>query len=189
MIIPVGHGQATWIFSGPNLPLGAAVTLGFHDESGDPLSEVAFDLYTLFADTLLPNLHSQTIAATCRVKKGPNETGPVNEFSSTANGGVSGTGAPPNTAFLIEKRTALGGRKNRGRLYLPGIAEADVGEDGQINSTRLEALNVDCGSFFTGLVALNLPPEVLHTSSSDPTPITVFEADPVAGTQRRRMRR
>src|SRR4029453_202822 len=41
--------------------------------------------------------------------------------SAAAGGTVGGGSVPPNSAYLLKKTTALGGRKHRGRSYIPGV--------------------------------------------------------------------
>src|SRR5918998_3527883 len=38
-------------------------------------------------------------------------------------GTVAGGGLTQNCAWLVKKKSALGGRNNRGRLYIPGLPE------------------------------------------------------------------
>lgn len=45
----------------------------------------------------------------------------LDDSSNQGAGGVGGGAAPNNVSFAISFRTALGGRSNRGRNYVPGI--------------------------------------------------------------------
>lgn len=105
------------------------------------------------------------------------------------------TAASPQVACLVKKNTALGGRRNRGRMFIPWPAEGDIGNNGRLTPAALTALdgvatnlaNLDAGGSsggnFSSLV-------VLHDSGPfPPTAITGFSASPVVATQRRRLDR
>jgi hypothetical protein len=107
----------------------------------------------------------------------------------------AGSFLPQNSAFLVHKRTALGGRRHRGRLYLPGVNEALVDDKGLMSSTALNGVNAAALAWLNGVVSLEAVVNmvVLHTKPIGPTviaptPITVLTLDPVLGTQRRRLR-
>lgn len=110
-------------------------------------------------------------------------------------GAVSGDFLPQNNACLIRKRTALGGRKNRGRMYVPYVLpEGNVDNSGIIAGTRVTAIQTAADDFQDDLLAgdpgPSIPMVVLHSVSTDtPTPITTLEVDNLLATQRRRLRR
>lgn len=122
------------------------------------------------------------------LKQGPNETGPTFEDSRVVSGGTTGVGAVPNTAMLVRKVTGLGGRSNRGRLYLPGVSTSVITDTGQIGSTALGDYQEVWDTWLTGLDGEGITPVILHSSSSDPTAITSMRVEPVLATQRRRLR-
>lgn len=118
--------------------------------------------------------------------------------TSTLNnetGAASGTYLPQNTAVLVQKRSALGGRKNRGRMYVPFCAsEGSVDNVGNIDSTDLGVLQGLADDFLASLLDADpgpaLPMVILHSVSSEtPTTVTELRVDPVIATQRRRLRR
>jgi hypothetical protein len=108
---------------------------------------------------------------------------------------VVGTGvnqASANTAYLVHKNTAFGGRTGRGRCYIPGVVEASVGPDGDLLDATQTAITTDFQAWRTEIIALDLVPVVLHGPGHGalaPRPITSFACDGFAATQRRRMRR
>lgn len=113
------------------------------------------------------------------------------EFSGEHVGSSSGASLPPNTCYLIQKRTASGGRKNRGRMFLPKPSAAAIGENGAISSSQLLALAGAAGNFLTDCEAITGVTNcyVLHSSSVDtPTQITSLVPDANIATQRRRLR-
>jgi hypothetical protein len=126
------------------------------------------------------------------VKLGPNDLGPAAEFSSPATGGGSGSPAPPGISVLIRKQSAAGGRANRGRLFMPGIADEDMVAGGALASGIQAAFQGAADDLWGAMVAAELSPVVLHAANSPvttPTPIVSLSVDAVVATQRRRQRR
>ena len=190
MIIPVGYAQVTHIFSSGFLPYGAVTTYGIGDIGLFPdLNALASDLYDAFQDHVMGNLSSSVNHDTCRVKAGPNETGPVGEFTGVEVGGAGGTFASPNLAYLVEKHTALGGRKGRGRMFLPGVTEGGIGGSGDLDLTVLGDFTTNLANWLDALGGVGVEPVVLHSDETAPTPITAFVIDPKVATQRNRLRR
>ncbi len=119
-------------------------------------------------------------------------------FDSSITGIVgtgTGTLVPQNTAYIIRKTTASGGRRNRGRMYVPGVLEGVVSEAGVLAGATITALNASAatlkpgGAVHTAFGFLG-DPVILHDSGSQtPTPITDLGAQLLVGTQRRRLRR
>ena len=119
----------------------------------------------------------------------------------------------PNAAVLIHKRSAVGGRRNRGRMYLPWYTtDAGVDELGNLNSAELNAIQTTMTAYRVAIAGdANLGDMViLHDSSKytvtrpsptvkqitrttvvtpSPTVITALVCDPRIATQRRRMGR
>jgi hypothetical protein len=114
--------------------------------------------------------------------------------ASTALGGAGGASVPANVAALIHKRTARGGRRGRGRMYLPWwIQESDVDERGAISSTTIGFMNTALATWLADLAADGCPMVVLHdpgrTPAGAPDVVTSLTVDPIVGTQRRRLGR
>lgn len=101
----------------------------------------------------------------------------------------SATAATPNMAFLVKKLTGLGGRKNHGRLYLPGVEESVVDPTGVVDSSVVSALTTGFVNFVNDMAASNFFSVLLHNGTTAPTPITAVQAESLAATQRRRMRK
>jgi hypothetical protein len=113
--------------------------------------------------------------------------------ASTA-GGKAGTALPANCAALIHKVTARGGRRGRGRMYIPwAFDQADVTEAGTVNSTRRTALDNAMATLLSRLSTASTPMVLLHnpglTSMGAPDLVTSLRADNLIGTQRRRVGR
>lgn len=103
--------------------------------------------------------------------------------------------APPaNCAVLVHKRSARGGRRGRGRMFLPwALSEGDVDEVGKIATARVTAMQTICNNFLTALATNNVPMVILHnpgtTTPGAPNIVTNLIVDPLISTQRRRLGR
>lgn len=112
----------------------------------------------------------------------------VNTIAGTA--GLSSP--PPNVAVLIYKRTARGGRRGRGRLYVPWfVGSTNMTEDGVIAAATITALATSIGTWFTALQTRNVPMYLLHspgkTTPGAPNEVTSLVLSNVVATQRRRL--
>lgn len=104
------------------------------------------------------------------------------------------TSVPPNCALLVHKRTARGGRRGRGRLYIPwAMAGSSVDEAGVINASILTGLQTKATQFLSSLTTNNVPMVVLHnlgiSTMGPPNLVTSVVCDTRIGTQRRRLGR
>jgi hypothetical protein len=199
--IPEFYGQVTFTYSGSGVPLGAANTLGFANPTGKSAFAACTDLRTAWEARIMPQLVQNTGLDDVIVKLGPDETGPMAVQASGVAGSVLTPQASSNTAYLIQKLTAGGGRRNRGRLYLPGVSEASIDQAGNVLAATTTALNAAFLLFLGDMSADDLPAHLLHEPgrvrtvtyvetgpAPVPTPITGFSASASAATQRRRMR-
>jgi len=190
MIIPTGFAQATIVFAGPNLPTGAATTIGFEVNDNLTPSEAAEGVRDAWHTSFSNVLPEQQKLDLVFVKYGPNATGPAGEFGGDSEGGLAESTASPQVAFLVKKVTDLGGRRQRGRMFIPGVAEADVGSDGVLSSGMLANLDEAADAFKIGMESVVQPLFLLHNHPDDaPTPIVALVADSRVATQRRRLRR
>jgi len=117
--------------------------------------------------------------------------------------GTTGTSSdeklPQNCALLVSKNTAFGGRKNRGRFFIPNIlAESSVNEVGVIGSSTVANYQTFADNFLTDISGsgdagdLNIPMVILHngiaSTAPDPTLVSSLSVSNVISTQRRRLR-
>lgn len=193
MIIPVNFAQVNLIFTGASVPTGAEVTFGV-DNQGSTLTA------TLIADTVDTAYSNSGIAAeiaddvdltTILVKKGPNATG-ASASEPSGNPGTGGEQSSPNTAWLVRKETASGGRAGHGRFFLPGVPDGSMFANGQITSGHVTAMQLALDTFLLELEAQDIPMVVLHGAGSPistPTLVTGLLCQTTAATQRRRLRR
>lgn len=193
MIIPAGFVQVNWQYQGGWSQEGAEWTIGF-DLAGfvGSLPDLAAAAVGAYQSAGLPSMHTpDCVLANLLVKEGPNATGPSIDFPVNVGGTLTGEASPPNTAWLIQKQTALGGRAGRGRVYFPGINEVSVDPGGVLDSVALGNAQGFWDDFHMDLTAANLDPVLLHGVGSPiavPTPILQFAVDSKVATQRRRLR-
>jgi hypothetical protein len=147
-------------------------------------AEAVFDMYTDNFGPVLANSHLIT-----RLEL--RDSG--NIVTTSTGAAVTGTGGSPSVspqvAYLIEKRTALGGRRNRGRMYLPGPTEGTVDGRGNVTSARVNDLQVAIDGFLADLGAADMTMRILHADGGTPTQVTAGVAKALVATQRRRLKR
>lgn len=191
MRIPVGYAQCNMKYTGVAAPLGAEVTLGLKLPISDPDPEEIGEAVRLaWVENILPGQVNDITLSSILVKKGPNEDGPFAEVTSGALGDSSSPGWTPQVSILVRKNTALGGRRNRGRMFIPGYPENVAAENGGVDTGAQSAINAQFEQLRDDLVTVELLPVVLHGDQilTTPTLITSFSVAPVVATQRRRLR-
>ncbi len=208
--IPDGYAVASlkWLAAGDQQPMICTLGLDVVSASSPTPSEVANLVSTAWlsawAITTLSSLY--TFIGT-EVTFGPQPgEGPSAEDVRASVGTLAASPLTSNTALLVKKLTALGGRRNRGRMYLPGgyVGEVDVDQNGFITVANTAILQARMANFYSNLVvpAPTLQPVILHQGerlnpgvrpaafgpAPPPTPMTSFSVQRQVGTQRRRMR-
>ena len=112
------------------------------------------------------------------------------------SGESSAAKLPQNCALLVQKQTALGGRKGKGRMFLPGMLnESKVDAVGAIDADFVSDLQITADLFLENLGRSEpggwdaAPMVLLHNSSELPTLVDGLRISPVIATQRRRLRK
>lgn len=120
-----------------------------------------------------------------------NELGPQ-MLSAAANvsGTKSGEPVPPNCAFLATKRTARGGRRGRGRFFLPPVwvPEHEINAAGVISSGQVTIVQLLLEGLIAEMSAQDIPAVLLHSDGGTPDEITGVTVQSRLATQRRRLR-
>ncbi len=126
--------------------------------------------------------------------------------STTDTGDVNQESISANCALLVHKRTSRGGRRGRGRMYVPWcLPESSLDQAGRILSAELALLQTEADDFLAALIALPTVDAmvVLHSESRPPESggppvpsipglpnvVTSLQCDAIIGTQRRRLGR
>jgi len=131
------------------------------------------------------------------VKFGPLATGSAAvQGVAHAIGAGGGEAYAPNTALLVTKNTSLGGKRGKGRMFVPGLSEGDVANNGIVLAGPLAGFQTSWNAALTQLQSLTLLPMLLHSydpalgqSPQVPTEVTSFVPQALIATQRQRLRR
>jgi hypothetical protein len=118
---------------------------------------------------------------------------PVGNTTGNGFGDNAGDALPRQTSGIISLVTALGGRKNRGRVYVPFPSETDNAIAGHPTAGYVTALG-DLAAILTGPYigvgaggnTNDLQPVILHRVDGSVTPITGHFERSFWATQRRR---
>lgn len=163
MIIPEGFAEITYRFEGQRLPNGAAVVFGVQNAGNLSATAVATAARTAATTGLMTNLNSGVGLVEVLAKLGPNEDGPSASATGTIAGGVAIADAlAPNSAFLVTKNTARGGRRGKGRLFLPGVSETVVDGNGDIAPATATNLQAELTEWLGNLNTAGIPMVLLH---------------------------
>jgi hypothetical protein len=185
-VIPAGYAQLTHRFS-PVSNFGSAPAVVYGVDATLTI-DVAAACHQAFHDFWSQVGSDDVLLASTQLKYGPNDTGPMYEHEELLAGGLSGPIDSPSVSILIQKRSALGGRSNRGRMYLPGIEAGLVGPDGGLSGTAVSVGQAAADAFLADIDAAIGPMVILHSDLSAPTPVTDLVLQTWAATQRRRLR-
>lgn len=193
MPIPNGFADVAYGMTLAGDPEPMFVTMGWEWVSGPPAIEVLEGHYGRFVTLVRARYTSSFTFSECRFTFGTS-TGniPIVVFPEAPLAG-SRTGVnhmPNNSALLIRKATALGGRKNRGRMFFPSPTEENVGVVGDVLTAERTAWNTMLTAWLTGeATTLGLQPVLLHADGvTVPTVVTGLQTQSKIATQRRRLR-
>ena len=180
----------------------AYLTFGIDCTGTDPAA-VATQLRSAFTATnsLYTKLDANVTLLASRVSMGTDGTEDIVGINSNPVTCMSSmVGPPPNVAVLVHKRTARGGRRGRGRMYIPwALATTDITEAGIITGTTVSGWQTAVDAWAASLAAGAGPLVILHRSSlpgttkptvaGPPNPVTSLTVDTLVATQRRRLGR
>lgn len=190
MTIPEGFSQVSVVHTGGGIVDEAIWTVGVNNAFDVTPATIAGEVVTLLGTLNYEDLISSSVEVPeVRVKNGPDVNGPSAVDDTGIVGSIGGQAAPPNVSLLVHKLTAVGGRQGRGRLYMPGIAEASLEAGGGVEAALLADAQTFFSAFRTGMAFLNRPLALLHADASEPNEVTTLTVDARFATQRRRMRR
>jgi hypothetical protein len=189
-MIPAGFGEIAVVHTGGGIDGEAIWTMGFDNNAADSAADVAENVSDAIDTLGYLDVISSTVTVTeVRVKLGPDATGPSATHTNGSTGTVGGNSAPPNVAYLVTKNTALGGRKGRGRCYVPGVPEIAMGSGGSVDTAFLATLQDFMTTWGGAMTIASKPLHLLHGDATSPTAIDSLAADARFATQRRRLRR
>lgn len=193
LVIPPGYAQAVYRFTLTGDAEEMVVTLGVDMDEFAGDGAAAVDALALRFRTAYPAanilLGYTFVGVTLYVGQ---DGGPPTVFENVTPvvGTNAGPALPPNCAFLVQKRSASAGRRNRGRMFMP--AGVGVGEDSvPATGVMLEAQRI---VLQTRVNAWTDPTDhvIFHDSETvgagAPVPITLFVLQARLATVRRRLR-
>lgn len=194
--IPESCAQVSFWLRHAAMAREAAVTCGIRGIGGVTPTETDLEQAgTEFMDAWGSRFDNQV---TLTRVQGTYEIGTRTYGSLTVPMSIAGSGVqsspPPNVAVLVQKRTALLGRRGRGRMFFPwGVDESGVDEAGNIETAVRTAYQTGGANFIAGLASAGLEAVLLHTypttgSPMAAAPISAFVPSPIVATQRRRLR-
>ena len=193
-----------------NAGLEAVNVLWFEADAGydqTKLDDLTADVAAAWVANIMPLLYSTAVLV--EVRGTYYVAGLAAIFSSTlviggAGGVVADDPAPPNVAVVLSWRTAVGGRQNRGRTYLPGIPNNVIEDNGRLTEAARADFQTAAQDFITAMAAdtdqafsvFSRPTyDPPRAGTSDPTPprtghftpITTALVDARVDTQRGRL--
>lgn len=201
--VPATAGQVTFVLTltGDNEPMVLTCGIAVSEGAAQAVAEsIADSLNTSNAlRAVISSLYKFTsieVAINRGTAAEPDyEVGVVSVNISGSNGAAA---LPQNSAWILRKFTSLGGRRGKGRMFVPGLAEAVVSATGQVQDDFLDDLQA-AATFFYGLLSfidgdVQCVPVLIHSAevlanAPAPTIINSFGVDPIIGTQRRRLRK
>lgn len=199
--IPLGYAALSiehWL---SNYTRPAVVTFGakiLGTETGGLNLADAF--HEAFAEAFRTRMDSNVTLRNARAVVGQDGADPLVFDSNLSVAGSGGReSVAPALSLMLDKRTGIGGRRNRGRMYFPwALADSEVSEQGAVSGTPLTQWSTACANFMAEMKAIgNSPgthlfdfPVLLHSDElATPTEITTMVPNPVIRTQKQRQAR
>jgi hypothetical protein len=191
-----GFAEISMRFGRGDLSRPAYITFGIDPTATDP-SAIASSVALAFntAGSLKDMIDGNVTMTGVRVSLGTDGTEDLVYQSTTTIGCTrSMSSVPPNVALLVHKNTGRGGRRGRGRMFIPwALAGSDAQENGQVNNLLMSTFQGQCNTFLTQLGVQGVPMVVLHgpglTAPGAPNTVLTLTVDPLVSTQRRRLGR
>jgi hypothetical protein len=197
IVIPPGYAQCNIQLSHSLMPRMAYITWGcdFRDAGGDFQGAVD-DVRTAWAGSMHLQMDNSVMIGPVTARVGTDSGEPIvyTDSIAPAMGAVTGSVLPPAVALLVHKRTSRGGRRGRGRLFIPWCLQgANVDEAGVISGARMTSLSTALAAWRTALVTASVPMVLLHGTGQStlggPDVVTALFPDNRVASQRRRQGR
>lgn len=204
LLIPVGFADIAVELMCAGDPDPWYVTFGVaHTVDEGDIETIGLSVNTAWQSTFLPSQANTVTHTGCKITMGTADE-PLRVFKPSNvldnQGGSADNRLPQNCALLVRKNTNKGGRRNKGRFFVPLIVgETTVNSVGMIETSEVIYFQGLANAFQASLaedadpVIPSTPMVVLHHSEGvstapSPTPVSSLQVDGVIATQRRRMR-
>lgn len=192
--IPVGFAQASqqFLLNGADHPF--TVVTGHDVPSGATAASIAGLVRGGWASEVwgASTRGNNWSLGPCRVEFRTSPTIVEVALNSTVTAGTiaANSPCPANCAVLVQKRTNLAGRRNRGRMYVPLFLLGETSVDALGNITAGDVTTIQ--GWFNDLLVQwttdDVTPLIFHEDGGVPTQIQSFTVSSRIATQRRRMR-
>lgn len=196
MPTPPGYADISVRLTHASNPRPAYITFGVNPVDTDPIivaNKVSLALMgaAAFTGKLDSNVSITGVRASLGTDGGEDLVG---ENTGIGPGTMSIVSLPGNCAVLIHKMTTRGGRRGRGRMFVPWcVDEGNVDEPGIISAGAVSGIQLAWDTVLASLVTQTVPMVLLHgpgnTTPGPPDPVTSLRVDPLISTQRRRLGR
>lgn len=196
MTIPADHALVSMYHTLTNFPRPAVITFGVNNQENGPdevcdLADAAWKA----AGSLHTIIDSGVKLTRVRVQAGtdgPDDITSDKTYATPAT--MLGTALPPNCAVLVHKITTRGGRRGRGRMFLPWAMQQGLAEEaGGLPGSEVVKMIAACGVFLGKLTDSGIPMVLLHQDGKSdpgfPNLVTNLRVDSRISTQRRRLGR
>lgn len=202
MPTPPGYADCSYELRHSSMSRSAFITFGVDVTGTDPVT-IAGQVKDAFANagSLLTIMDNSVSLIATRVSLGTDGSEDIVGVNRTAVPCTrSQQSLPAQCAVLVRKVTARGGRRGRGRMYIPWSASAaGFGENGTVATGEVPLVQAAVDVWKNALSATAGPLVVLHrpsapgtmhpTTAGLPNLVTSLVVDPLLGTQRRRLGR
>jgi hypothetical protein len=204
-IIPAGHASLGIELALDLDPEPIYVTFGVSaaspgPEGGDWLGPVGLvEIGTAFRNRFTTYVSNKYAVTGVRADFGHIPEAVTTEVPLSLRFGSAGSPLPQNCAIILRKTSQLGGRRNTGRMFVPGILEGDVTENGTVTSATISQWQAAADGFLADVNNATGVGNMVILHSADftppppgfpaPTPVVGLKVLPAIGTQRRRLRR
>lgn len=203
VIIPPQYANVSMWFSREGDAEEMAITFGVNGTNATDLEAIPEGVAVAWLDAYpATDLNAGMTFRRVTARIGQDGGEPLSvEHQVNSAGTNTGLMLPQNTAMLVRKNTSRGGRRGRGRLYLPWTFESDVDNVGRINDTSAAGIQSNLTAFLTNLStgapslpSGPIPMVLLHealggTAPGSPDVVTSLALQQIVATQRRRLRR
>ena len=196
LVIPPGFAEVAIEIRNTGDPVPWFVTYGIDvSAAGGDVEEIGGSCMASFANWT-PQMSTDTTITGVNLTIGQDGPDPVRQFVAapvTYTGAATGGKLPQNCALLVRKNTGAGGRRSRGRYFMPAVvAEGAVDNVGLISGDALGVYQGLATEHLEAQASEDVPMVLLHGTGSsaiiDPTPVVSLSCDNVISTQRRRLR-
>lgn len=207
MPIDPGFGEATFHHTATGAAGDLACVVAF-DATGFT-SVTAGEVTALWQQHMLANMNSLITFAGATVRFGQDGADDLvfdmsPQAGQPATGGEPGAMAPLQVCVLVRKITAVGGRRNRGRIFTPGGVESQIADNSRLLPGFLTEWQTAADAYAQAMALGPGQLAILHPArpsyfrrdgtqvpalpAAAPTLVTALQVEALVATQRRRIR-